>query len=284
MTGPATASRRLRTILRMIRLDAGLSDAAVAQDLCWPPGRLPAIESGKAGITLGCLRSLLAHYRITNPDRINQLVLLQKLARGPHWADTFRQFYSRPFLDFLRHETDARQILCFHPRAVPGLLQTEAYARAIIQATAPHPVSRRDTEARVKARMRRQHAVFTTDRHVQVALTELALLRPVTADNAVMRTQFDHLAALVERPRVDLTLLPADCDTHTGVGPFVVLMYHSPPDPDLVYRDDAPTATALDDAPSTVERYQMAFSDLRAHGTSGQEMATRLTTIWDDIR
>ena len=284
MTGPATASRRLRTTLRMIRLDQGLSDAEVARDLCWPPGRLPAIESGKAGIGLGCLRSLLAHYRITDTDRVNQLVDLQRLARRPHWADTYRQFYRSSFLDFLRYETDARQILCIHPRAVPGLLQTEAYARSIIQATAPHPMPRRDVEALVKARMRRQQAILTTDRRVQVALTEPALLRPVSNDNAVMRTQLDHLAALVKRSLVDLTILRADCDTHTGVGPFVVLKFHSTPDPDLVYRHDAPTDTTLDDDPSAVERHQTAFSDLRARSTSGQQTATLLTEIRDHTR
>lgn len=281
MTGPATAGRRLRDRLREIRLDTGLSEAAVGQALGWPHTRLPGIETGKASIGLGSLRSLLAHYRITQTDQIDQLVDLQRSARQRHWADAYRQSYSPPFLEFLRLETDARHILCFHPRAVPGLLQTEAYARAIIQTTTPHPITRRDVETRVKARMRRQSAILTADRRIQVALTEPALLRPVGHDHTILTAQLDRLITLAQRSQVDLTLIPAGCDIPTGVGPFVVLHFDSDQDPDLVYRDDAPPNTALLDDPATVERYQTTFTELRAH--QSQQTAARLAEIREQI-
>jgi transcriptional regulator with XRE-family HTH domain len=281
VTGPATARRRLRTALRDIRLDQGLSDSAVGHALGWLPPRLPGIEQGEVNIGLGALRSLLAHYHIVDDEQVDRLVELRRLARKRHWSDAYWQFYSRSFRDFLSYEDDATSLRCFHPRVVPGLLQTEAYARAL-QATTPHPMTHREVEARVKARMRRQHAILAADRPIQViqiALTEPALLRPVSDDHTIMATQLDHLAHVAQRSRVDLTLIPADCDMHTGVGPFVVLRFNSAQDPDLVYRDDAPHDSALSDIPSTVERYQAAFADLRAHGISGQRALARLAEI-----
>lgn len=286
MIGPATAGRRLRIRLRDIRLGKGLSDAEVGEALGWPHARLPGIETGEVRIGLGSLRGLLAHYRVVDGDEVDRLVELQRSARRRHWADTYRQSYSPPFIAFLRFEADAPHIVCFHPRAVPGLLQTEAYARALIQGqgTALHSMTRRDVEVRVKARMRRQRAVLAADRRIEVALTELALLRPVSDDVAVMRTQLDHLVTLAQRSRVDLTLIPAGCGTPTGVGPFVVLNFDSVQDPDLVYLDDAPTDAALLDDSATVERYQQAFTDLRAHGVSGQQTVTRLTELREQAR
>jgi hypothetical protein len=283
MIGPATARRRLRTALRDIRLDQGLSDAAVVgQALGWPPPRLPGIEQGEFGIGLGALRSLLAHYHIVDDEQVDRLVELQRLARKRHWSDAYWQLYPRSFRDFLSYENDATSLRCFHPRFVPGLLQTEAYARALIQTTAPHPMTQREVEARVRARMRRQHALLAAGRPiqvVQVALTEPALLRPVSDDHTIMEAQLDHLVSVAQRSRVDLTLIPADCDLYTGIGPFVVLRFQSAQDPDLVYRDEAPHDSALSDIPSTVERYQAAFADLRAAGTSGQQTVTRLAEI-----
>ncbi|MDG4830000.1 DUF5753 domain-containing protein [Solwaraspora sp. WMMD1047] len=282
--GPATAGRRLRVTLRTIRLDAGLPLSTVSGDLGWPPARLPSIETGATAIGLGALRILLAHYRLTDTDRVDHLVALQRLARRRHWADTYRHIYPRSFLEFLRYETDARTLRCVHPRAVPGLLQTEAYARAIIQSTAPHPMSDRDVEARVKARMRRQHAILTGKRRIQVTLTEPALRRPVSTDPAVMIGQFDHLIALAQQPWLDLTVLPAGSDTGTGVGPFVILHFNSDQDPDLVYLDDAPTDTALNDNPDIVKRYQTAFTGLRACDSSDRHAATRLADIRKQTR
>ncbi|MDG4834859.1 DUF5753 domain-containing protein [Solwaraspora sp. WMMD1047] len=280
--GPATARRRLRTALRDIRLDQGLSADVVGQALGWPAPRLPGIEQGEFGIGLGALRSLLAHYHIVDDDQVERLVELQRLARKRHWSDAYWQFYSRSFRDFLSYEDDATSLRCFHPRVVPGLLQTEAYARALIQATAPHSMTHREVEARVRARMRRQHAILGADRPIQViqiVLTELALLRPVSDDHTILTTQLDHLASVAERSRVDLTLIPAACDLYTGLGPFVALRFHSVQDPDLVYRDDAPHDSALSDLPNIVEKYQTAFIDLRAHGISGQQAVVRLAEI-----
>ncbi|MDG4834092.1 DUF5753 domain-containing protein [Solwaraspora sp. WMMD1047] len=265
MIGRATARRRLRTALRYARTRKLLSTATVGHDLGWPATRLPAIEQGGHGVSPQILQRLLAYYGV-DAGEVDQLTGWARLARQPHWSDPYRPLYPPAFRECLSYEDDARHILCYHPRHIPGLLQTDAYARALIRATARHPVTDADLDARVRARMRRQQQVLAASRRVRIAVTERALTRPVVGHPRVMRQQLAHIDALTRTTRIGVTVIDDDYDRWRRLGAFVLLEFDSTHDADLLYREGTSTSTArLDDTARLVDRHRAAFGDLTNH-------------------
>ncbi|MDG4834864.1 Scr1 family TA system antitoxin-like transcriptional regulator [Solwaraspora sp. WMMD1047] len=262
VVGRAVARRRLRTSVRDLRLRRGLSTTTVSRDLGLPPDLLPAIERGERGLLPDLLGRLLTCYQAPTGDEVDQLTALARLAQTPHWTDTYRHIHPRPYREMLSYETDATRILCYHPRHLPALAQTDAYARTIIQATAGHHLSRDDINARVRSQQRRQRTVLDTGRPLRIAVTEQALLRPAVHHPRVIRQQLDHLTILIRAARIDLTLIPTDHPRHGRTGPFELVEFDDPRDPDLVYRDNTAAGDALTDTPRTVNHYRTAFADL----------------------
>jgi hypothetical protein len=125
------------------------------------------------------------------------------------WWKAFTETLRDGYLDLLAAEEDASRIAHFHPTFVPGLLQTEDYARAITKVTTLGGVSTKELEILVRVKVLRQRSAFQSDspKELIFLVDESALYRPIGGPQT-MHNQLRHLLALVNRPLVTLIILP----------------------------------------------------------------------------
>jgi uncharacterized protein DUF5753 len=163
---------------------------------------------------------------------------------------------------------------------IPGLLQTEDYARAVIRAGQSKP----DPETmnrRLSARMARQEILERADPpEIWAVLDESVVSRPVGGAE-VMRAQWQHLIDLADRSNSTLTLqiLPFSAGAHPGMnGPFVIVTFNSPTDPPMVYLETATDGLYLDE-PVDVDRYTLMFNHLVARALGPDESRAKISAL-----
>jgi hypothetical protein len=160
---------------------------------------------------------------------------------------------------------------------IPGLLQTEDYARAVIAAgTVNSP--RADVERQVALRMERQRLTRTNPPKVWAVLDEAALRRQVGGPE-VMRMQLEYLLELTGLPNVSLQVIPFFGGAHPAMGrPFVILVFGERIDPDVVYLEDLTSALWVENV-DEVDRYNVFFNHLRATALSFEDSAGLITSV-----
>src|SRR6266508_1510026 len=142
--GPTTTRRRLRAQLRSLRQAKGMSVEDVANELEWSTSKLIRIEGGQVGIW------------VTDLDRVEELRALARNSRQRTWWSAYQRYIPASYLEFIGAESDATRIRHYHPTTVPGLLQTPAYAEAIIEATTLEELPSDIARARRQGRRKRQ--------------------------------------------------------------------------------------------------------------------------------
>jgi transcriptional regulator with XRE-family HTH domain len=198
---PTVRRRRLAAELRGIREDKGKSGDAVAAALRWSPSKISRYERARTGLRPREVERLLDYYQITGPRRQLLLELAQDAARKGWWED-YQQFIG------LEHE--AASIAIWHVDVVPGLLQTEGYARHIIGSYSRiEPVTPGMIGRLVRVRLHRQQVLGREGLSLTVVLDESVLRRRV-GDDAVMYEQLHRLAREAARPNLTLRILPLD--------------------------------------------------------------------------
>ena len=283
--GPTSSRRRLRMRLRRLREEKGYSLDDVRKAMEWSLSKVIRIESGGVSISASDLKTLLAFYMVDDARLSAELLDLARVSRQRHWSNAYRSYAPQAYLDFLGYEDDAQCIKTFHPVIIPGLAQTESYARALIAALGRHS-STDAVDARLRLRMARQRHVF--DRadmaHLQVVLDEPVLRRAIGGAD-VMRDQIDHLLRLAEDSKVDLVVIPESVGAHEGlVGAFSLLAFESDEDPDVVYLENAPGDVGLIDDVNDIVVYQQAFKNMVDQGRGGSDAADILATHQDLYR
>jgi transcriptional regulator with XRE-family HTH domain len=267
---PTARGRRLRHELRRLREEAGLTHAEVARRLEWSASKLSRIETGQSRVQTGDVRDLLDAYGIADESICEALVQLAREARRRGWWTRYTDVLGSG--TYVGLEAEAAGLQTFESQFIPGLLQTEDYARAVIHAgqTRPDPGS---TERRVAARMARQGILDGPDLpEIWAVLDEPVVSRPVGGPD-VMRAQLRHLIDLSTRPNspIILQILRLSVGAHPGMnGPFVILTFRSPTDPPMVYLETATDGLYLDE-PADVERYTLMFNHLVARALGPDE-------------
>jgi hypothetical protein len=177
-------------------------------------------------------------------------------------------------------EAEASAIHSYESQFVPGLLQTEDYARAVISGgqVRPDPEA---AERRVAARMARQE-LFTRPEPPEIwaVLDESVILRPVGGP-AVMAAQLRHLIEVSARPNAVVTVqvLPLAAGAHPGMsGPFVILSFQNPKDPPMVHLETATDGLYLEEPPD-IERYTLRFSHLVARAAGPNESRAMIADV-----
>jgi transcriptional regulator with XRE-family HTH domain len=243
----STQRRRLRTVLRQLRTEAALTQEQVAGEMDWSLSKVIRIETGAVSVSVNDVRALLTLYSVTDRARADGIIELARVARQRPWWYAYREHYSPAFQSYLDLEAGAAVLKFFHPAMVPGLLQTEDYARAAIVATAfAHEADDR-VDLDVDVRQRRQRAIFDQPNppRIVVVLEEPALRRPL-GGTATMRGQLRRLLEVQELPHADLHVLPFTSDVVGGsFGQFIILEFDDENDPPAVYLDGVAGADVL---------------------------------------
>ncbi|WP_240638398.1 DUF5753 domain-containing protein [Micromonospora aurantiaca] len=281
--GPTTNRRRLRLLLRQLRLERGLSLEDVRREMDWSLSKMTRIENGSVSISVNDLRALLDFYQVRDADRVRSLLDLARLARRRHWAAEYREFVSPSYMDFLGYEDDSRRISQYHPFLIPGLLQTESYARLVVTTGPQFRVDNAAADARVQLRLARQGRVFSRAKRcdVRIVLDERALKSVENTD--LMIEQIEQI--LSRLPDLDLVVLPGDTAADSVlVGPFSLHEFESEVDPDVVYLDSLPDDVALVEDPAVVAGYKASFEDLYRQAARDDDSRRRLQDIATSLR
>lgn len=257
---PTLRRRRLSAELRRLRAASGLKLTEVAERAGWSEGKQRWIEDAQwVRPNPRDVQDLLDIYGVTDKRQRDELLRWAREGRQRGWWHAYREMLSEGYSTYIGLEAEATEILTFELAVIPGLAQTEAYARALV-AEGPAELDDAGIEQRVKIRAERQR-VLTGDDPVRLSMVidEAALRRPVGGPE-VMREQFEHLAALARRPGVILQILPYDVGSHPAMGgPFTVLSFEG--DPAAAYVPTIAGELLIEEA-KDVARYQRVFRRL----------------------
>jgi transcriptional regulator with XRE-family HTH domain len=257
---PVVKRRRLRTELRGARQEAGLTQDQVAEEMDWSPSKIIRIEAGSVGVSTNDMRALLRLYHITDHDRVEELLALARVARE---RSTSYKDAPPKLLQFIEYEAAASVIRGCQPLAVPGLLQTEDYARAVVQ-QAVGKASKAQVEAAVAVRMKRQEVLDRPDPPQLFFVLDESVLRRQVGGEAVMRRQIRHLLELASRPDVTIEVVPFSAGAHPGMqGPFVILEFPDAEDDDVLYLESSRGDLIVRDEPEEIASHRARFEVLR---------------------
>ncbi|SCL31575.1 Helix-turn-helix domain-containing protein [Micromonospora pallida] len=268
---PTVRRRRIARELRQLRERAGMTLDVAARQLDMSKSNLSRIENAQIGIKPRDVRAALALYQVTGADA-EALVEIARGAQQRGWWQNYSDVLPEWFEFYVGLEAEAATLRTYEAEAVPGLLQTEAYAREIYRLTA----GEEGLERKVAARLHRQ-SVLHRDTPVQmsVVLNEAVLLRPVGTP-AVMADQLSHISRVAQLPNVTIQILPFMAGGHPAMStPYVILHFADAADNAVVYLDNLTMGLALEGA-EHVRGYTLVHERLRQMALTPADSMTRL--------
>jgi len=264
---PTVRLRRLAGELRRLREAAGLSREAVTAKTGLDESSIYRVETAQTRPQRRTVLALLGTYGITDPAKVDELVELAKTAGQPGWVQTYEEYLPEQYTVYIGFEGEASSLSNYETVFVPGLLQTEDYARAVIHGVVP-AISDEQVQQRVEVRMRRQDVFKRPDPMQFWAVIDEAAIHRQVGGLDVMRAQLQHLVAAAKAPHITLQVVPFGAGAHPGMpGSFVVMEFPDPSDPALVYTDSMAGDLFLEKE-SDVQRYRATFQQLTAQALS----------------
>jgi transcriptional regulator with XRE-family HTH domain len=260
--------RRLGRDLARLRERAGLSQEQVAEQLGWSRPKVGRIEAASTMPKIADVEALLGLYGADSAEAA-MLAKLAKDAQQRGWWTAFNDVFTGSFVGL---EDEACEIRTWETQFVPGLLQTEAYARAVISAVRPD--SPESVHRRVQARMARRTLLGRDNAPELHAVIDESVLRRTIGGPEVMNAQFGRLAAMAKQPNITLQVLPFTAGAHAGLeGPFVLLGFPDPADPDIPYIEGQGGDVYLE-AADQVARIRLVWDRVvAAAGSPGDSLA-----------
>jgi transcriptional regulator with XRE-family HTH domain len=258
MAGPTIRKRQLGAALRQLRTDAGATREEIALVLGCSPTKVTYLESGRNVIGKTELIVLLQHYGAAAAGKLEPLEELRQEANRRSWWSTAR--LPEWLANYVGLETEASSVRSFELELIPGLLQTEEYAREIHVLRGQPPD---DLERRVTARLRRQERLTGNDPlQLSALISEAALARCARQPN-VAAEQFRQLLDWAQRPNIEIQVLPFDVGLHSGMsGAFTLLSFPEGLLPDAGWQEYALGGHIIDD-PADVASLSTLYGVLR---------------------
>ncbi|WP_328774229.1 helix-turn-helix domain-containing protein [Streptomyces sp. NBC_00286] len=248
--------------LRRLRESRGITREAAGYSIRASESKISRMELGRVSFKTRDVEDLLTLYGITDETERNSLLSLAKEANVAGWWHSYSDVLPTWFPTYVGLEGAASLIRSYEVQFVHGLLQTEAYAHAVVERGMKN-ASVSDIDKRVALRMERQkYLVSENAPDFHVVLDEAALRRPY-GDREVMRGQLQHLIEISERPNVRLQVMPFSFGGHAGEsGAFTVLTFPESDLSDVVYLEQLTSALYLDKH-EDVTQYAKAMQQLQ---------------------
>ncbi|TCK26601.1 helix-turn-helix domain-containing protein [Pseudonocardia endophytica] len=244
----------LGTQLRRLRESVGITPQAAGNAIRASHAKISRLELGRVGLKERDVVDLLGLYGVTDADEQRHWIGLVRRANTPGWWQSYSDILPSWFEPYLRLEQAAQVIRTYQVQLVPGLLQSEPYARAVT-ALADDREDANELERRVHVRMTRQKLLAEPDSPTLWAVVEEAALRRLTDTPSLLRSQVEHLLTLSALPAVTLQVMPLQAGGHPGAGgPFTILRFAEADLPDVVYLEQLTSSLYLDKR-SDVERH-----------------------------
>ncbi|MFI5936070.1 helix-turn-helix domain-containing protein [Actinoplanes sp. NPDC051494] len=274
---PTIRRRRLGAELRRYRDGAGVTIDVVADRLGCSPSKVSRIETGHTSATPRDVKDMLDIYGVDGAVS-DELVQIAREARQKGWWHPFSTVLTGAYVGL---EAAARSVRSYEQQVVPGLLQTDKYAIAMIRAARVGDADQK-IEQRVRVRMARQALLIQDDPiDLWVVLDEAVLSRPVGGDE-VMREQLHRLAEMAELPNVTLQILPFAAGAHAGMdGTFAVLDFPDAEDPDVVFVENATGGLFLEKA-DELHKYNLIFDAIRSSALPPEESRNMIAMLAEE--
>jgi transcriptional regulator with XRE-family HTH domain len=256
-SSPMVRRRQLALDLRRYRLASGQTLEDVARHLECSSAKVSRMETGVVRVGVQDLKAILSLYQVDTPTRERMLAMVRQ-SRDRGWWQEFADVVPPRSATFYGLEDGASTIEQHCPSLVPGLLQTEDYARALIGSVPDAP--QMIVERRVELRMRRQ-LLLQRPRppRLYVVLDEAVLHRHV-GGTAVLADQLRHLQEVSQHPAVTLQVVEFAADTHPAIGvSFIVFTFADRGDNPVVFREQLDSNSFLEE-PEQVGIYAAALA------------------------
>ncbi|MBL7494436.1 helix-turn-helix domain-containing protein [Frankia sp. AgB1.9] len=283
MAVPAGGSPTVRRILlgsqlRRLREDKHISREDAGYHIRASESKISRLELGRVGFKERDVNDLLVLYGVTDETERDALLALAREANQQGWWQSYSDVLPSWFHPYIGLEESASQIRTYELQFIPGLLQTEDYARAVITRGAlgaPKEV----IDSRVNVRMNRQRVLARENPlRLWVVLDEAALRRPIGGDR-IMHAQINHLLELISSPFLTLQVMPFAFGGHTAEGgAFSILRFPDPDMADIVYLEQLFGAAYLDKR-EEVDRYTIAMDRLCLDSSTPDRTADVLRKI-----
>jgi transcriptional regulator with XRE-family HTH domain len=257
--GPTALRMLVGSELRRLREAAGVTAKDAGYAIRGSYSKISRLELGRTSFKLRDVADLLTLYGVSGDADRDALLALARQANVPGWWHPYADLLPGWFEDYLGLEQAARIIRCYEVQFVPGLLQTEDYARAVIGLRYGGPV---ETERRVRLRMQRQQ-IFRRQVPTQLwaVIDEAALRRPY-GGRATMRAQLRQLIEVAAHPHITVAVVPFSTGGHAAAGgPVTILRFAEARIPDVAYLEQLNSACYADKAPD-IDFYQHVMNRL----------------------
>jgi len=258
---PTARQERLGIELRKLREAAGLKAREAAALIGSDSAQMSQMESGIAGVSAGRVRSLAAHYSCADTVLVEALVAMAT-GRTRGWWEEYRGLLPTQFLDLAELEHHSTYRLDVEFLHVPGLFQTEDYARAVFSYRVPELPSD-EIELRVRHRMERKAVIEDPAPTPYEAVIHEAALRIRVGDRAATRAQLGRILELSEADHITVRVIPFDLDGFAGATNAMMYAGGAVPKLDTAVRD-APHGAGFIDSEAQLGTFRTLFRMVEA--------------------
>ncbi|HEY0508368.1 MAG TPA: helix-turn-helix transcriptional regulator [Blastococcus sp.] len=260
-SGPTVLRMGLGGELRRRREAAGVTRESAGEAIRASPAKISRLELGRVGFKERDVADLLTLYGVREQDERAEFLALARRANAPGWWHRYADLLPSWFETYIGLEQAASLIRTYELQFVPGLLQTNEYARAVTRLGHTDPT---EVERRVELRMRRQEVLTAANAPTLWAVIDEAALRRTLSGPELSRAQLTHLIEMNELPNISLQIAPLRSGGHAAAGgPFAILRFAEPDLPDIVYLEQLTSALYLDKR-TDVDHYAAVMDRLGA--------------------
>ncbi|MER6464932.1 helix-turn-helix transcriptional regulator [Streptomyces sp. NPDC048409] len=265
---PTVRRRRLGQELRRLRELKGMTAEEVAERLLVSQSKISRLENGRRSISQRDVRDLCGVYEVEDQRVVESLMEMARDSRQQGWWHAFGDI---PYSVYIGLETDAESLRVYEPQLVTGLLQTRAYAEALVQGALPE-TSAADIEKRVQVRMRRQERITAEHNPLRLwVVLDEAALRRLVGNRLVMREQLEYLIEMSQQPHITVQVLPFEVGAHPGLnGQYAILEFADAADSSVVYLEGVTSDLYLEKA-HDVQKYAVMYEHLRAQSLNVEQ-------------
>ncbi|RBM16879.1 helix-turn-helix transcriptional regulator [Streptomyces sp. PT12] len=286
MTGnvnPTVRRRRLGQELRRLREDRNMTAEGVAERLLVSQSKISRLENGRRSISPRDVRDLCEVYGIEDKKLVESLMQMARESRQQGWWHAFAEL-SPTYSVYIGLETDASSLRVYEPQVVPGLLQTQEYATALISGALPE-VGPDEVNSRVQVRLRRQQRLYDERTPLRLwAVVDEAALRRQVGGPSTMLEQIHRLTECSRLPHVTLQVLPFSAGAHPAVnGQYTILEFPEASDSTVIYLEGGTNDFYLE-KPHDVQHYSVMYEHLRAQALSPEQTRGVLGQLAQEYR
>jgi transcriptional regulator with XRE-family HTH domain len=264
-TSPTVRRRRLGLELRRLRELAGLTCEQAGDRLGCSASKISRLETARVPARPADVQELCQLYR-ADPEQVTVLVSLARESKTQGWWQRFDSALPDWFTTYIGLEAEAASIRTYEIELIPGLLQTEGYARALFASAELNEPA--EVESAVAIRRSRQEILHGDNPPRYWAVVSEAAMHRLVGGPSVMRDQLLYLTEISDRRNVTVQVIPSHAGAHPGMStPFVILSFPDRADPEVTFVDYLTGALYLE-RPEEVDQYNLAFNHLVAAAAS----------------